>query len=92
MIKQTHAERLVEQFQSQRDAQSQSADRHDLITLRMSLARLAQALYVQTVELPVLETHGYDDMVTLANQDKGWNILVLECIRALHDEKNVYAK
>ena len=84
MIKKTHAERLVEQYQTQRSALAQSADRHDLIMLRISVARLAQVLHIQTEQLPVREVGSYDDLVTLANQDNGWNYLLSCCVQRVH--------
>jgi Tfp pilus assembly protein PilO len=77
----TQAEQLIAQIKA--NYQPKSADRHDLEALRMSVARLAQILQVQTEQLPVLEVHSVDDLATLCMENKGWNTLVAECMDAV---------
>lgn len=51
----------------------------DIHTLRVSLARVAQALRVETTDLPVLKKD-YSDLCEMAeNNDWGWNALAYAC-------------
>jgi len=56
---------------------TQSAYQRDLISLRVSVARLAQAAGVETEDLPVLKKP-YNVLHDMAcNQSRGWHRLIL---------------
>jgi hypothetical protein len=56
---------------------AQSAHQRDLISLRVSIARLAQAAEVETDDLPVLRKP-YNVLHDMAcNQSRGWHRLIL---------------
>jgi len=56
---------------------TQSAYQRDLISLRVSVARLAQAAEVETEDLPVLKKP-YNVLHDMAcNQSRGWHRLIL---------------
>jgi hypothetical protein len=56
--------------------ENNKVDRKELETLRLSLARIAQMLGVQTISLPVLTRPDLASIEKLAReQDRGWNAL-----------------
>lgn len=64
------------------DVQALEAGRRELTTLRISLARIAQALSVETDRLKV-RGKPYEDLSMLAeSNERGWNELAGECANA----------
>lgn len=72
----------------------ESEDRKELEKLRVSLARIAQALSVQSIILPVLVRKDFGAISKLArDQNRGWNALsacVLNKLKRM-SENNLYA-
>ena len=56
-------------------AEYKRTDRQELEILRVSLARIAQAVGVETEQLPVLDK-SYNELAPMAREeDRGWNAL-----------------
>jgi hypothetical protein len=64
-----------------------SEDRKELLSLRVAVARIAQALRVETDQLKV-RGRPYEELYILAEfNERGWNYLAGECVEKIMDKE-----
>jgi hypothetical protein len=61
-------------------------DRQELEILRVSIARVAQAIGVETTELPVIDK-SFNELSEMAKQDRGWNRLCAAIVCEIRDKE-----
>jgi len=64
------------------------SDKDELVILRISLARVAQAAGVQTADKPVLDRFSFNELGEMAEQDdRGWNALAAAVCDEIQKER-----